>query len=358
MKLRTGVYAIVCTKTGRVYIGSTSRSFSGRWSQHKRELRRGKHSNRFLQASWNKYGEQCFSFVVMLRCEPADCVQQEQKLIDCMNVCDRRIGFNLCPRAGSVRGLKHTAETIERIRQLNRGRKQSPEEIERRACQLRGRKRSPEVCARISEAIKGRKMSQAFKDACRKRRLGAKQTPEAIAKTAAANRGRRHSPDTLNRLSAIAKAKGIPRYVQESAWAANRGRKQPPEIVEQRASKLRGRKMPADAIERSAAKQRGRKRTPEQCRRNSQSQLGKKLSEEHKKKLSIANKGKCYRSKESYTAAADKSRGWKHTDESREKMRLSHIGQKLPEEQKRRIRESCKLRCLLKKASRLLAIVT
>ena len=36
-----------------------------RLSVHKRELRKGTHSNRHLQCAWNKYGENAFSFVVL-----------------------------------------------------------------------------------------------------------------------------------------------------------------------------------------------------------------------------------------------------------------------------------------------------
>jgi group I intron endonuclease len=47
-----GVYAIVNTKNGLRYIGSTI-SFEQRWAQHKIHLRMGYHENEALQRDWN-----------------------------------------------------------------------------------------------------------------------------------------------------------------------------------------------------------------------------------------------------------------------------------------------------------------
>jgi excisionase family DNA binding protein len=53
---RTGIYAIENSRSGRVYIGSSSTGFLSRWSHHQSALTRGNHSNFFLQHDWNRVG--------------------------------------------------------------------------------------------------------------------------------------------------------------------------------------------------------------------------------------------------------------------------------------------------------------
>ncbi len=51
----SGIYMITCTANRKRYIGS-SVDVRGRWSQHKTDLRRGKHSNVHLQRCYDKHG--------------------------------------------------------------------------------------------------------------------------------------------------------------------------------------------------------------------------------------------------------------------------------------------------------------
>lgn len=54
------IYKIINNVTGEKYVGQTT-NFSRRIKDHKEALRRNKHKNPKLQASWNKYGEANFS---------------------------------------------------------------------------------------------------------------------------------------------------------------------------------------------------------------------------------------------------------------------------------------------------------
>ena len=56
------IYKIINNVTGEKYVGQTT-NFSRRINDHKEKLRAGKHANPKLQASWNKYGEECFSII-------------------------------------------------------------------------------------------------------------------------------------------------------------------------------------------------------------------------------------------------------------------------------------------------------
>lgn len=60
-----GVYAIVNTKNGHVYIGRTVNRFLERWGGHRRALRKGKHHCYLLQEAWNQFGESAFEFQVL-----------------------------------------------------------------------------------------------------------------------------------------------------------------------------------------------------------------------------------------------------------------------------------------------------
>jgi len=61
---KSGVYKIINTKNGRIYIGSAKR-FKERASEHLRLLRKGTSHNKFLQADFNKCGKEAFDFCVV-----------------------------------------------------------------------------------------------------------------------------------------------------------------------------------------------------------------------------------------------------------------------------------------------------
>lgn len=76
-----GIYKIANIKTGRCYIGAT-RNALGRFQVHLSELKRGVHHCERLQKSFNKFGIENFSFIIIEECEDTDIVKVEQKWID------------------------------------------------------------------------------------------------------------------------------------------------------------------------------------------------------------------------------------------------------------------------------------
>jgi group I intron endonuclease len=99
--LKSGIYRIINKLNGRIYIGS-SKEFKRRWKQHTYSLRSQKHQNKFLQADFNKCGEEAFVFEVV---ETTDGKTKEERLmteggyikqyydkgVNCYNLCDRAI---------------------------------------------------------------------------------------------------------------------------------------------------------------------------------------------------------------------------------------------------------------------------
>lgn len=64
-----GIYRIVNTVNGKVYVGSTRRTFRVRWSTHRADLKSGRHGNRALQQDWVELGPDVFSFEILEVCE-------------------------------------------------------------------------------------------------------------------------------------------------------------------------------------------------------------------------------------------------------------------------------------------------
>lgn len=60
----SGIYQIFCVPISRGYVGS-SKNISSRWYSHRNLLKNNKHPNKYLQNSWNKYGEYAFVFKVL-----------------------------------------------------------------------------------------------------------------------------------------------------------------------------------------------------------------------------------------------------------------------------------------------------
>lgn len=152
-----GVYCIINTVTGAVYVGSSVRSVQYRIHSHMRDLRAGRHQNPHLQAAWNCYGADAFTWSLLeVVQDPDQVLAREQHWLD--RYWGGRQGvecYNAYPTAGSPRGYKQSEETIQKRADTHRGKKQSPETIARRVASLTGLKRSEEARRRISEAHKG-----------------------------------------------------------------------------------------------------------------------------------------------------------------------------------------------------------
>lgn len=67
--MRSGIYRIRNTTTGKAYIGQ-SRDIPQRIYTHRRTLRKGTHHNPHLQAAWNLYGEPAFVFEILEEIRP------------------------------------------------------------------------------------------------------------------------------------------------------------------------------------------------------------------------------------------------------------------------------------------------
>ena len=106
----SGVYAIVNTCNDYKYIGSTTMTFLKRFQHHYSRLNANMHKNRYLQNSWNKYGETAFEFRILETCDKHQCLSMEQLYL---NSGDKL--FNINPLASGTPNM--SKETIEKRRQ-------------------------------------------------------------------------------------------------------------------------------------------------------------------------------------------------------------------------------------------------
>lgn len=83
-KHNVGVYRILNIKNGNCYIGS-SKNITNRYYTHVHSLRNGTNACPILQRAYNKYGENCFVFQVILCCKPEYRLFYEQELIRELN---------------------------------------------------------------------------------------------------------------------------------------------------------------------------------------------------------------------------------------------------------------------------------
>lgn len=128
---KSGVYAIICMITLKVYIGSAM-NFRKRWKTHQWQLKKGKHHSPKLQRAWDKYGTENFQFEIIEECSIENLLTKEQIWIDFYDAFKN--GYNCRPKAENNLGLKMIRRTkrkdISGINNPNYGRKHTFEERE------------------------------------------------------------------------------------------------------------------------------------------------------------------------------------------------------------------------------------
>lgn len=164
-----GVYQIKNLLDNKVYVGSTTKSFSTRWSAWRRDLDKGR-GNKHLQGAWNRDGSDNFEFSVLEVVELKERVlEREQYWMDLYQSYDRTRGYNFAKEAKADKtGTKTNVEAIEaqRKRMLENPikyweGKQLPKEHKEKISQaLKGKSKTSEHAANIGKAKVGNKNFQ------------------------------------------------------------------------------------------------------------------------------------------------------------------------------------------------------
>ncbi len=139
-----GVYKIKCLGNEKIYVGSTCKTFLGRWETHLKLLRQKKHHSIYLQNSFNKFGESSLVFEILevLEEDKEFVLLREQYYIDTYKASYKEYGFNICPVAGSNKGSSRTEKTKAKIARAKIGNQNA-----------KGSKRSLEFKIKVSNSI-------------------------------------------------------------------------------------------------------------------------------------------------------------------------------------------------------------
>lgn len=88
------IYEIENQINGKKYVGQTTQGFDNRKAKHYSALNRNTHPNKHLQNSWNKYGEQNFTFNILEECDYEDLDFYEINYIWMWNLMNPHFGYN------------------------------------------------------------------------------------------------------------------------------------------------------------------------------------------------------------------------------------------------------------------------
>lgn len=188
----TGVYCIYNNKNGKRYIGSTSVSFESRFKKHKWLLRNNKHNNKRLQNAWNKYKEESFEFIEIVYCKPDYCIKFEQSIIDTLNP-----EYNICKVAGSTRGVFHTDESIQKMRESKKISQNRPEVREKLSKARKGRfkgKDNPFYGKKHSEESKKKRLETWYSTSKKAWNKGKKMSDSFCKKMSKVQKGKKKGP--------------------------------------------------------------------------------------------------------------------------------------------------------------------
>jgi group I intron endonuclease len=110
------IYKITNLVNGKVYLGQTTQEFNKRMNQHKYELNTNRHHNNHLQSAWDKYGEESFSFEMILTCTIDDLDKYERYWIEFYHSMNSKHGYN--KEAGGNSNKKQSKETRNKMSKL------------------------------------------------------------------------------------------------------------------------------------------------------------------------------------------------------------------------------------------------
>jgi group I intron endonuclease len=161
-----GIYKIINVVNNKFYVGSAV-DFTARKRRHWWALRSQRHANKHLQAAWNKYGEDAFTFVIVEDLPVgADILAVENIWLKehvgkdhCYNLGSDAIAFTRgwCGEKNPMWGKRfnHTEEAKARISKASKERVQTEEEKAKRRKSMQGHVVSRATKDKISATLSG-----------------------------------------------------------------------------------------------------------------------------------------------------------------------------------------------------------
>lgn len=149
-KNSSGVYQILNKNNNKIYIGSSINLYR-RFISHKNKLRKNIHPNQYLQNSYNKHGEEAFTFEILkIVKNDNNLIAWEQTYLDKILPESR---YNIQMVANSSLGLKRSKATRKKVADAHRGKKLSKSHRENISRGLKGKSKSQESIKKFIEAM-------------------------------------------------------------------------------------------------------------------------------------------------------------------------------------------------------------
>lgn len=169
--MKSGIYTITNRIDGKIYVGMAT-LFSDRKRDHFAKLRGNSHHNDYLQAAYNKHGEENFVFEVLVECEEQFLFSEEHYWCNLLQTHNPNYGYNILPTNPHGKALTHSQETKRKLSEKGRGRPMS--EKTRLALELHNKtyRHSPEALKKISENSKAHRHSDETKKKMSETRTG------------------------------------------------------------------------------------------------------------------------------------------------------------------------------------------
>ena len=218
-KSKSGVYRIINITNNKMYVGG-SVNIRKRINVHFNDLKKGKHCNKHLQKSYNKYGRENFKWEILDIIEfnsnrlllKESILEKEQYWIDKLIIKNgKNIGYNICLKSNSCLGIKLSDEHKKKISLALMG--------EKNPCY--GKIYTDEEKRKISLALMGEKnpmygkiYTDEEKEKQKYYRLGTKHSEKTKRKISESNIGKHNGKRTLETRRKISEA-GKNRFVSE-----------------------------------------------------------------------------------------------------------------------------------------------
>jgi group I intron endonuclease len=206
MRKINGIYLIKNNISNTIYVGS-SKNILRRFTTHKRELRSGKHLNKYLQRSWNKYEEENFEFQIIEECSEESLYEREQFWFDFYK--KNGLVYNQRPiDISSNRGIPtwnknikncFSKETIEKLKKTMKKITSSEEYRKKISNLMKGHFVGEETRLKISISNKNLSRERRKEIGEKRKKLGLKHTEEAKAKMRLAKLGTKQSEETIKK---------------------------------------------------------------------------------------------------------------------------------------------------------------
>jgi group I intron endonuclease len=189
---KSGIYCVKNLINNKVYIGS-AKNLRIRKNQHFGELRRNEHGNPHLQFSFNKYGGDNFSFIILEFVDDLNIlIDRENFYINFYQSNNSEFGYNIRLLAQSNLGWSPTLEQRKQMSNSHIGLQAGEKHP------MFGKPRSEETKQKIREkranqtsTVKGMHHSEESKRKNREAHLGKKASEETKKKQSQALKGRR-----------------------------------------------------------------------------------------------------------------------------------------------------------------------